>query len=184
MRTLQIGIMGSAADLEYSKDAEEIAERIGQLVAKSGNTIVFGAEKDCDSLSTAAARGAKRVDGTTIGITYNKGKKIFDPDCADFIIATGSDRGGGREFVLVNSCDAIISVSGGSGTLTELAVAYQSGIPIVCLTGFGGWSDRLAGTFLDRREREQCICAATAEEAVKLALEEGKKYLKRTTDLG
>jgi uncharacterized protein (TIGR00725 family) len=179
MRALQIGVMGSAADLKYSVDAVKIAERIGQLIAKSGNITMYGAERDYDSLPTAAARGAKRANGITIGITYNTGKKIYGPDYTDVIISTGLDRGGGREFILVNSCDAIISVSGGSGTLTELAVAYQSGIPMICLTGFGGWSDKIAGSFLDGRKRILCMKASTAEEAVRLALEEGKKYLKR-----
>ena len=55
-RKLQIGVMGSAADLQYAKKIEQIAEEIGSLIAQSGNITVYGAEKDYDSLSTAAAR--------------------------------------------------------------------------------------------------------------------------------
>ena len=50
MRKLQIGVMGSAADLKYTKEVEKIAERLGELVAQAGATLVFGAEKDSDSL--------------------------------------------------------------------------------------------------------------------------------------
>ena len=57
MRKLQIGVMGSAADLKYTKTVEQIAERIGELIAEAGAVTVFGAEKDSDSLSTAACRG-------------------------------------------------------------------------------------------------------------------------------
>lgn len=170
-RKLQIGVMGSAADTAYSKEIENIAETIGELIAKSGNITVYGAEKDSDSLSTSAARGAKRFNGTTVGVTYGKGKDIWDLDNTDVIVSTGIERGGGREFVLVNSCDTIIAVSGGSGTLTELAIAYQSNIPMIVIKGTGGWSDELADKYLDSRRRLKVIGVDNAEEAVKKAIE-------------
>lgn len=176
MRKLQIGVMGSAADLKYAKDIEKIAEEIGALIAKSGNITVYGAEKDYDSLSTAAARGAKKAGGITVGVTYGKGKNTFDKENTEVIIVTGIERGGGREFVLVNTCDAVIAVSGGSGTLTELAIAYQSDIPMIAISGSGGWSDRLCDSYIDARNRRKVIGAKTPEEAVKIALEEAAKY--------
>ena len=84
---------------------------------------------------------------------------------------TGSERGDGREFVLVNSCDAIIIISGGSGTLTEAAIAYQMDIPVVALTGTGGWADKLAGEYIDARKRLKVEAAVTPEEAVAKVLE-------------
>lgn len=167
--------MGSAADLAYSTEIEQIAEAVGAAIARRGGFTVFGAEKDVDSLSTAACRGAKQANGLTIGITYGKGKDIWQKD-ADVIIPTGLERGGGREFVLALSCDAIIAISGGSGTLNELAVAYQADIPVIALTGVGGWSDTLAGTFMDARERRRTIAAATPEEAVAAAFREAAEY--------
>lgn len=174
MRKLQIGVMGSAADLAYDKKVQEIAEEVGKLVAQSGAVLVFGAEKDCDSLSTAACRGAKAAGGLTVGVTYGKGKDIWEPEAADIVIASGLERGGGRETTLVLSCDVIIAISGGSGTLTELAVAYQADIPMVAVTGAGGWSDKLAGEYLDGRKRRVIYAAATPSEAVALALREAK----------
>ena len=111
MRRLQIGVMGSASDLNYEKDLEQIAEEVGAEIAQRGGILFFGAEKDYDSLSTAACRGAKRFDGLTVGVTYGKGKDIYQDD-ADVIISTGAERGGPRESVLVLSCDAVIAVSG------------------------------------------------------------------------
>ncbi|TAK04619.1 TIGR00725 family protein [Patescibacteria group bacterium] len=174
-RKLQIGVMGSAADLDYSSDVAALAERVGELLAEKGAIVVYGAEKDYDSLSTAAARGAKRKGGLTVGVTYGKGKDVWDKEGnTDVIVVTGLERGGGREFVLVNSCDAIIAISGGSGTLTELAIAYQSNIPMVALTGVGGWSQKLAGEFIDARKRRPVLAAATPEEAVEIALREAQ----------
>ncbi|MBI4095674.1 MAG: LOG family protein [DPANN group archaeon] len=174
---LQIGVMGSAADLKYAKEIEMLAERIGRLIARSGNIIVYGAEKDSDSLSTAAARGAKKANGLTVGVTYGKGKNIFDKENTDVLIVSGLERGGGREFVLVNSCDAIITISGGSGTLNELVVAYQLGVPMVALVGTGGWSDELAGKYIDARQRRKIISAKTPEEAVELAIKLAKENM-------
>ena len=169
-RKIQIGVMGSAADLNYSKDFEKLAEEIGYYVGKSGATLVFGAEKDYDSLSTAACRGAKKAGGLTMGVTYGKGMDIYEKENVDIVVVTGLERGGGREMALVYSCDAIIAVSGGSGTLTEIAIAYQANIPIVTLAETGGWSEKLGGTFLDERKRVKIEVAKTPEEAVKTAL--------------
>ncbi|OGL98655.1 hypothetical protein A2304_03055 [Candidatus Uhrbacteria bacterium RIFOXYB2_FULL_57_15] len=176
-RKLQIGVMGSAADLNYGDEVSKLAERVGELLAERGAIVVYGAEKDYDSLSTAAARGAKRKGGMTVGVTYGKGKDIWDKEGnTDMIVVTGLERGGGREFVLVNSCDAIIAISGGSGTLTEIAIAYQSNLPMVALTGVGGWSEKLAGQFVDARERRRVIAAATPEEAVEIAIREASQH--------
>jgi uncharacterized protein (TIGR00725 family) len=175
MRKFQIGVMGSMADLNYAKEFEAIAERVGELVAERDGILFFGAEKDVDSLSTAACRGAKRRGGLTVGITYGKGKDITQKD-ADVIIPSGMERGGGREFVLVLGCDAVIALSGGSGTLNELAVAYQADIPMVAITGLGGWADKLADQYFDSRNRRKVIAAKTPEEAVEMAFREAAAY--------
>jgi uncharacterized protein (TIGR00725 family) len=169
-RKLQIGVMGSAADLQYTKQTEHLAEEVGYWVAKNGATLMFGAEKDTDSLSTAACRGAKKAGGLTIGVTYGKGLEVYEKKLVDVVIATGLERGGGRELSLVLSCDAIIAISGGSGTLTEIAIAYQANIPVVVLKNSGGWSERLQEQFLDDRKRMVIQSAETPKEAVLLVI--------------
>lgn len=167
-RKIQIGVMGSAADLGYSKKLEKLAEEIGYWVAKSEAVLIFGAEKDYDSLSTAACRGAKKAKGLVVGVTYDKGLNVFE-NKADVIIASGLSRGGGRELTLVLSCDALIAIGGGSGTLTEIAIAYQANIPVVVLKGSGGWSEKLAGQYLDARKRIRVTAAENPKKAVALA---------------
>lgn len=171
-RRMQIGVMGSCSDLNYSKEIEQLAEETGFLIAKAGATLMFGAEKDYDSLSTAACRGAKRAGGLTIGVTYGKGLDDVVASYADIIIASGMERGGGREFNLVLSSDAIIAISGGSGTLNELVVAYQADIPMVAIRGTGGWADKLADTYFDSRNRRLVMGADTPKEAVELAFKQ------------
>lgn len=174
-RKLQIGVMCSASDLNYSKELENLAEQIGYLIAKNNATLIFGAEKDYDSLSTSACRGAKKAGGMTVGITYNRGLDIFEKENVDVIISSGLERGGGRETALILSCDGIITISGGSGTLTEIAIAYQANIPIVAMKNTGGWSDKLSNQYLDDRKRIKVQSVDTAEEAVELILKLANK---------
>lgn len=171
-RKIQIGVMGSCSDLNYSSRIEQIAEQTGFEIANRGAVLFFGAERDYDSLSTAACRGAKRAGGLTVGVTYRKGLDDVIATYADIIIASGMERGGGRELNLVLSTDAVIAISGGSGTLTELAIAYQADIPMVALRGTGGWADKLADKYFDGRNRRLVIGADTPEEAVDLAFKQ------------
>ena len=169
-RKIQIGVMGSASDLGYGNEVKKLASEVGRIIAENGAVLVFGAEKDCDSLSTIACRGAKMAGGLTLGITYGKDKLIYEKSMVDIIVPSGVERGGGRELTLVLSCDAIIALGGGSGTLTEIAIAYQMNIPVVVVSGTGGWSDKLKGLYLDERKRFVIESANTPEEAVKKAL--------------
>lgn len=170
MRTLQIGIIGSMADLQYSTDLEALARQLGLVIAQAGCIVVFGAEKDADSLPTIAALAARRAGGLTVGVTYEKGLDIFVPDAATVVIATGLVRGGGREMTQALSCDGVIAISGGSGTLNELTVAYQANIPAVVMAGSGGWSTKLSGSYLDGRKRYAYQSAENADEALKLLI--------------
>ena len=170
MKCIQIGVMGSAADLNYSEAALKFAKELGKLIAKSGNILVYGAEKEYTSLSTEAAKVASKYRGITVGVAGGKSKKIFGKFRPTVLINSGLEIGGGREFTLVNSCDVIIAISGGSGTLTEMAIAYQAGIPIIVVDKFGGWAEKLSNEYIDDRKRLKCIAVNTPEEAVSVAL--------------
>ncbi len=170
MNKIQIGVMGSAADLNYGEDVMKFAKELGKLIGNSGNILVYGAEKEYSSLSTLAAIEASKVGGITVGITGGKGKDIYGDFRPTVLIPCGLEIGGGREFSLVLGCDVIIAISGGSGTLTEMAIAYQAGIPIVTINSFGGWSSKLSDTYIDDRNRLKCISASTPKDALKKAI--------------
>lgn len=168
----QIGIMGSAADLNYNNECLNFAKELGGLIAKSNNILVYGAEKEYSSLSTEAAISASNYGGITVGIAPDKGKNIYGEFRPTVLIPCGLGMGGGREFVLVNSCDAIIAISGGSGTLTEMAIAYQANIPIITIDKFKGWSKKMANKYFDDRKRLKCLRASTPKEALDILLKE------------
>jgi hypothetical protein len=173
MKKIQIGVIGSAADLNYSSILQKKAFQAGYWIAKRNAILIFGAEKDFDSLSAAACRGAKSSKGATVAITYGQDRTIIERN-ADTVIATGLSRGGGREQCLVLSCDVLIAISGGSGTLTEMAIAYQADIPVVVLEKTGGWSNKLKGKYLDERKRYKFAFAASPKEAVDQAIKLAK----------
>ncbi len=170
MKRLQIGIMGSAADLNYSNEALKFAKELGRLIAESNNILVYGAEKEYSSLSTNAAIEADKYGGITVGITYGKDGNIYGDFRPTVLIPCGLELGGGREFTLILSCDVIIAISGGSGTLTEMAIAYQANIPIITVDKLGGWAESLSEKYIDDRRRLKCLSAKTPKEALKKAL--------------
>lgn len=180
MKKLQIGIMGSAADLNYSDDALKFAKKLGKLIAESGNILVYGAEKDYTSLSTEAAKVASSYGGITVGVAGGKSKNVYGEFRPTVLINSGLEIGGGREFNLVLSCDVIIAISGGSGTLTEMAIAYQAGIPIIVVDKFGGWAEKLSNDFIDDRKRLKCISCKNERDALKKAIKEGMKKYENT----
>lgn len=175
MKKIQIGVMGSAADLNYSEEALNFAKELGKLIAQSNNILVYGAEKEYTSLSTEAAKAASENNGITVGVAGGKSKNIYGEFRPTVLINSGLEIGGGREFNLVLSCDVIIAISGGSGTLTEIAIAYQAGIPIIVVDKFGGWAKKLSNKFVDDRNRLKCIKASSPKDALNKALKQIKK---------
>ncbi len=170
MRKIQIGVMGSAEDLNYSEAALLFAKELGKEIAKRDAVLVYGAEKEYSSLSTNAAIEADKNGGLTLGITGGKEKKVYGDFQPSILIPCGLEIGGGREFNLVLACDVIIAIGGGSGTLTEMAIAYQANIPIICISGYPGWAKKLANKYFDERKRFKCLEANTPKEAVDMAI--------------
>jgi len=153
MKIKQIWVMWSAADLWYSKNIEQLAFNLWKEIAKNNYVLVYWAEKDSDSLSTTSARWAKSENWLTVGITYGNTPDIWNnmEKYTDVITNTWMQRWGGREFVLISSCDAIIVIGGGSGTLNEITIAYQKKIPIVIIEWTWWWADKLKNQYLDKR---------------------------------
>ena len=173
MKNVQIGVIGSMADIKLNNSLIRLAKDLGKEIAKNNAVLVFGFEGDFDSLPAMAAKSAEEDSGKTVAFVW--GNQVQDlKGLRSLQIVTGQQRGGGREFSFILSCDAIICISGGSGTLMEIAMAYQAGIPVVALKKSGGWSTKLANTFLDERKRQKIIGVNTAKEAVKKAIKLAK----------
>lgn len=86
----------------------------------------------------------------------------------------------GRIPILINSCDGVIAIGGGVGTLTEVANAYHQGKPIVIMEGSGNISDKIKllldeDGYLDSKKLVKIQFARRAKEAVQKLIEEVKR---------
>lgn len=163
---LQIGVVGSAGE-DHNGGATKLVEEIGMLLAQRNHTLVFGPELRPPSLSTLSAKTAISHGGSTLAIALGRGKTQFEGmEYATSWVYVDGAGGATREVILSNSCDGIIVVGGGVGTLIEIAVAYTNLVPIAILNGTGGWADRLTDTYLDSRKKVELRHCATATHAV------------------
>jgi uncharacterized protein (TIGR00725 family) len=150
-----IGVMGAS---RCDEATSEMARRVGVLIAQRGAVLLCGGR---GGVMEAAARGAKEAGGLTIGILpgMNAGETPPNP-YIDVAIFTGLRDG--RNWVNVCASDAIIAVSGGYGTLSEIALALKVGKPVVLVHS---WE-------LPPRESAPLYVAQTPEEAVEIAFRE------------
>jgi len=153
MQPLYISVIGGG---ECTSAEYELARQVGRLVAREGAVLVCGG---LGGVMEAAARGAKETGGTTIGILPGHDRTAANP-YLDYVITTGL--GHARNLAVVSSGDAVIAVSGGYGTLSEIGMAGILARPVVVL---GGWR-------LDHpRASDYVRYAATPEEALDLIRE-------------
>ncbi len=155
-------IVGSAGPLPEPLVA--LCEDLGHRAIGAGFRIATGG---LDGVMEAASRGAHRSpayrEGDVIGVLPGGCRAQANP-WVDIVIPT--DMGMARNFVLVALGDVVISVRGGSGTLSEIAAAWQLGREVVALEPSGGWSQELAGRPLDARRETPIFSAGSPEEAV------------------
>lgn len=176
-RIVRVGIIGSASDQGYNDENVAVAQEIGLSVAQRGWVLMYGPERQMSSLPYLAAKACKEAGGTTIGVAHGSARApVFDPGAASVLVYTDTGGGGGREIVLVNSCDFVIVVGGGSGTLTEMCLAYMNYIPIVAMKRSGGWAERLAGEYIDAREKYRVAEADSAQDALTIGLDLHNRY--------
>lgn len=142
----RVGVIGGARPDMASREA---AVQVGELIAKAGAVLVCGG---LGGVMEAAARGAKKAGGLTIGIVPGNSPAEANPSI-DVPIATGI--GYARNAIVALNADALIAIDGEYGTLSEIAYGIIYGKTVV---GLGTWDIR------------GVIPARTPEEAVRLAL--------------
>ena len=114
-----------------SSQEARLAEEVGRELAKRGAAVVCGG---MGGVMEAACRGAQSEGGITIGILPGENRQVANP-YVQIPIVTGM--GYARNVAVVKSAQAVIAISGSYGTLTEIAHALQSGIPVI---GLNTWS--------------------------------------------
>src|SRR5581483_12339622 len=135
---------------EASPEQLQAAEQVGREIAQGGAALVCGG---LGGVMAAACRGAQQSGGTTIGLLPG-----LERDAANEWVQIAIPTGLGelRNGLIVRCADAVIAVGGAYGTLSEVALALKTGVPVV---GLGTW------------EIDGVRAAASAHAAVKAALE-------------
>jgi uncharacterized protein (TIGR00725 family) len=106
------------------------AEEVGRLLARAGAVLVCGG---LGGTMEAAARGASDEGGAVLGILPGLDRHAANPFLT---LSVPTGMGEMRNTLVVRSADAVIAVAGEFGTLSEIAFALKTGVPVV---GLGTW---------------------------------------------
>lgn len=160
MPEVYIGVVGSG---DPSPKEAALAEEVGSAIAGAGALLVCGG---LGGVMEAACRGAKSVGGTTVAILPGASRGDAN-SYVDVAIATGM--GEMRNALLVRISDALVAVAGEFGTLSEIAFALKTGVPVV---GMATWELSREGRLTDAIERVD-----SAGAAVDAAMRKARKSL-------
>jgi uncharacterized protein (TIGR00725 family) len=143
----QICVSGAAKG-HSAEEGKMLAQATGAAIAKAGHSLMTGATT---GLPNEAAEGYKKAGGTmSLGLSPAATKvehvmKYRLPIHAyDAILYTGLHYGG-RDALLINSADAVVSIGGRLGTLHEFTIAAETHTAIGVLEGAGGIGDQIEG---------------------------------------
>jgi uncharacterized protein (TIGR00725 family) len=141
----QICISGAAKGKSV-EEGKALAIEAGKMIAKHGHGLMTGATI---GLPNYAAEGYKAAGGLmSVGISPAASKvehvlKYRLPtEAYDTILYTGLHYVG-RDSLLINSSDAVVSIGGRLGTLHEFTIAMETDTPIGFLEGTGGISTEI-----------------------------------------
>ena len=137
------------------------AARVGRALAEAGAVVVCGG---LGGVMAAACRGARDGGGTSVGILPGADRDGAN-EYVDVAVATGM--GEGRNIMVVRNADAVVAVGGEFGTLSEVALALQAGIPVI---GLDTWELSKRG-----RPARGVLEAKNPEEAADIAVREAAR---------
>ncbi|MBO3085263.1 TIGR00725 family protein [Cellulomonas fengjieae] len=107
------------------------AEALGRGLAERGHVVVCGG---LGGVMEAAARGAAQAGGVVVGLLPGADRADANPYVT---VAIPTGLGELRNALLVRSSDVVVSVGGSWGTLSEVALAVRTGLPVVAVRGWG-----------------------------------------------
>lgn len=145
------------------EDALRAAEELGCRIIDQGWRLVTGG---LGGVMEAASRGAHRAsgyrEGDVLGILPGADRSAANP-WVDIVLPSGM--GVARNVLVVSMAHAVVAVGGGAGTLSEMALAWQLGRPVVGLD-VEGYSRYFSGLSIDERRPDRVWPARDPEQAV------------------
>ena len=148
-----ISVFGSNGDLD--EEILQMAEQVGKLIVDMGHRVCCGGRGGVmEAVGKGARLSHKWTGDQVIGLMPASDDSKAN-EYLDLVMPTGL--GLFRNTLVAQCAEACISISGGAGTLSEIAFAWQIGKPIAAMANSGGWSEKLAGTHLDHRYPDRPI---------------------------
>jgi uncharacterized protein (TIGR00725 family) len=123
---MYVAVVGPGAGATAAECAT--AREVGALLAARGAIVLTGG---LGGVMAAATAGAAAAGGVTVALQPGTSR---EPSEATVVLPTGL--GELRNGLLVRCADAVIAVGGSWGTLSEVALAMRTGVPVVAI---GGW---------------------------------------------
>ena len=160
----QVVVVGASSCTAAEYD---LAHSIGCALGELGKTLISGGR---GGIMEAVSRGASEAGALVIGILPGDDESQANQWC-EVVIPTGI--GYARNLSNVLSGAVVIAIGGGSGTLSEIAYAWQHGRVIYGCTAVEGWGKQLAGKAVDHRRDDRVIPFADAEELKALLKQRG-----------
>lgn len=121
-----------------------------------------------NGIMEAACRGARESEAWSEGRILGILPGLDDHDAnpyVDIVIPTGLNLA--RNALVVTTGALVVALGGGAGTLSEIALAWQYGKPVVALDLGEGWSARLAGEALDGARDDRVSAARDVDEVMR-----------------
>lgn len=115
---------------EATDEQLEQARQVGDALAAEGAIVITGG---LGGVMAAASQGAATAGATTVGILPGD-ERAQANEWVQVAIATGL--GELRNGLVVRAADAVIAIGGAHGTLSEIALALKTGVPVI---GLGTW---------------------------------------------
>jgi len=106
------------------------AEEAGRLLARRGWVLVTGG---LGGVMAAAAAGAAAEGGTTVALLPGTDRSAASAGHA-VVLPTGL--GEMRNALIVRSVDAVLAIGGSWGTLSEIAFAARTGVPVLTVASW------------------------------------------------
>jgi uncharacterized protein (TIGR00725 family) len=116
---------------EANAEQVEAAEAVGRALAERRAIVVCGGR---GGVMAAACRGARASGGVTVGLLPG-GDRTEANEWLTVAIPTGL--GELRNGLVVRTADVVIAVGGAYGTLSEIALALKTEVPVI---GLGTWA--------------------------------------------
>jgi hypothetical protein len=168
---IRVGVMASA-EAEAAERLRPLPEQLATEIVRREMVLLTGATT---GIPDAVSRAVSARGGFTIGISpaqharEHADRYGLPVDGCDVLIFTGFGLKG-RNVVLVRSCDLVLIVAGGMGTLNEFTIAVDEGKVTGVLSGTGGVADEIGRLLPYVRHPESVVITPEPDRLLELCL--------------